>query len=1185
MNFSKMAVKRPITTVMLVLVVIAFGVLSIQNIQLDMMPNMNIPIAIVSTSYSGAGPEEIENLVTKPLEGVLGTVNNVSEITSTSSSGSSIIIVQFEDNTNIDNAALDMRERVDMVKRLLPDGANDPMVMKIDINSMASINLGFTSNSEDLIELKRLIDDRIVPRMERQAGVAQVSVSGGKEKEISVVINEERMRGHGISESTISQLLMAENRNTPAGSIKQGDKSLSLRVSGEFSSLEDIRNLPLQTARGAVVYLRDIAEVEEVLKDNASISYINGSPNVSMTINKQSTANTVNVSNAVLQELERIKQDFPNLNVTVTLDPADYIRMTLSTVASSALYGGLLALMILYVFLRNMRTTLVVAAAMPVSIIATFVLMYYGKLTMNIMTLGGLTLGIGMLVDNSIVVLESIYRKIEEGESRITASIEGAREVAMSVTASTLTTIAVFLPISFTGGLTAQIFNQLSLTITFSLVSSLVISLTFVPMACSVILRENKGGKGNGIFNIEKGAPSNENADVNIENETASNENADVNIEEGTSRNENADVNIEEGTSRNENADVNIEKETSRNENADVKDGRNLAVESDAAYVANEANNLSLEPVNIRKRRNVFSMLSNLVGGILIGIENVYGKILKACLRWRKLTIFIVLIFIGLTFLSFTSPRVGMEFMPSTDEGTISIRVAMPRGTLIEETEKTAFSVVDIISGAYSEIEDISMSVSGGSSLRSGLLGIGGGGGGDSASITVNLIRKMERERGVDEIAVDMSKRLSSIPGAEITVQSVGQSLGAFASGGIDITIKGENLESLSEIAADFKDLIETVPGTLNVSTSIEQTLPQATIRIDRSKASVYGISAAGIASIVNTAVQGSVATTFRTEGEEYDVRIRQSKDNFDYLPDIENILIPSPTGISVPLSELATISLSNTPRSISHDNLQRYVTVSSGLDGRDSKSVMDDIKVLLAEYPMQDNYSWEETGSLQRMNETFADLGLALIIALGLVYMIMAAEFESLLHPFIVMFSIPISLTGGLFGLYVFAEPLSITGFLGLIMLEGIVVNNAIVLVDYTNLLIRERGMNAHDALLKSGPVRMRPILMTTLTTVLAMIPLMTTQSEGSELMRGLAIVVAFGLSLSTLVTLLFVPVIYMSFSVMGDKRRRRKQRRAEKRQRRAEIKRHRFNMKMAVKADKKALRRKKAQKVAETK
>ncbi len=1038
MNLSKIAVKRPVTTTMILLIVVAFGVLSITKLKLAMLPNMNIPVAIVSTSYTGAGPEEIEKLITIPVEGVLGTVPGIDEITSTSSYGSSTVVVVFKDDVDIDNAALDMRERVDRIKGMLPEDASDPMVMKIDITAMDAIQMGVTSDDGNLVALKALVDDKIKGRFEKQDGVASVDLYGGLEKEINVTLKVDQLRGYGISESTIQQMLMAENRSVPTGSIRQGDQRMSMKVSGEFKTLDDIRNLPITTPKGTIIYLRDVAEVTEDFIEATSLVYIDGVPCISINVQKQSTANTVEVSKKVRAEMARIEQDMPGIKFSMFMDPADYINRAIGTVASSAVIGGLLAICILYVFLRSVRSTLIVGTAIPVSIIATFVLMYYNNISINLMSLGGLTLGVGMLVDNSIVVLESIYRKIEEGEHGIPAAIDGAREVATSVIASTLTTIAVFLPITFSGGITAQIFNELAMTIAFALISSLGVSLTFVPMASSILLKPG--------------------------------------------------------------------------------------MEKDEF-----------------EETNVFIHFINYFGKALNWVSRTYAKVLAVALRRRKTVIAITAAFVVATLA--TLPIIGMDFMPTSDEGMVQINISTPRGSLLEDTQK----VVDQVIAAVEDVPETDFLAI----LIGGSMGMNfGGSSTDTASIMAVMKPKAERDRSSQEVASAMSKLVKDIPGAEISVEAMGGSMGNYAGGGISITIKGDDTATLAQISQDFQVIMEGVEGVREVSTSVANAIPEAVIKINRSKAASYGLSSSAVSSVVNTAIAGVRASTFKIDGDEMDIRIRQDKESFDYLSSLENILIPTPTGMNVPLYEVAEISVQNMPVSISRENQQKYVSVSAAMDGADTRSVSNQIRQKLSQYPMPANYTWEFTGSTQQMDETFVNLGLALIMAILLVYMIMAAEFEHLIYPFIVMFSMPIALTGGIFGLFVMGETLAITGFLGLIMLAGIVINNAIVLVDYTNLLVRERGMDVHTALMTAGPVRLRPILMTTLTTVLALLPMMLSNAEGSEMMRGLAIVVVFGLTLSTLVTLVLIPVIYYSNSMRREKKALKKAKLKEKRE-----------------------------------
>ncbi len=1024
MNIIKTFVKRPVTTTMVILIFMAFGVLSFTNLQIDMMPKMDIPVALVSTSYSGAASEEMENLITKPLEGVLGTVPGVEDISSQSSNGTSMVILQFVDGTDLDQAAIDMREKVDMIKGTLPDEASDPMVLKIDINQMAgSTIIGIKSPNGNLTELQNLVDSKIINRLERQAGVASVSASGGTETEINVILNQEALRGYGISEAQVTQLLRAENMNTPTGQVQQGNVNLTLRVKGEFESLDDIRNLPLTTSTGQTVFVYDVATVEEVTSEIKAYSYIDGQPGITLTIQKQSTANTVNVSNAVQKELAKIQKEVPDVEIITVYDPADYINSAIDNVGSSALIGGLLAVIILFIFLKDIRTTLIVAVAMPISIVITFSLMYATGMTINIMSLGGLTLGVGMLVDNSIVVIESIYRKLEAGEKRFDAAVDGAQEVAMSVIASTLTTIVVFLPITFAGGLSAQIFNQLSFTISFSLISSLFASLTFVPMASALFL----------ITEEEK---------------------------------------------------------------------------LNAGFV--------------------YKLLTGFNHGFN-KVENGYKKLLNKALNHRIIVLLIVFAFIGLTAVSLT--RVGAVFMPESDQGMIQVNVDLPVGTITEDVVKKSIEVNDILL-TIPEIESSTLMINSNDAAASMMSG------GGSASFYVSLLPKEQRERSAKEVEVELNTKFNDLAGCDATAVSDNSSMGSYGGTGVSITIKGEDLDKLNEVTADFQKMFADIPGVTTSESSVQEATPQADIKVNRQKAAGYGVSASSIASIVSTQVNGVTATTIKQNGTEFDVKVSGNKDEYDYLDDIRNILIPTTYGTSVPLYEIADVSISYPPATIVRENQERTVTLTVSTDGTPPSEISKAFEAKMADYIMPKDYTWSYSGSQEQMNETFGSLLLALVMAILLVYMVMAAEFESFMYPFIVLFSIPIAITGGIFGLSVVGEPISITSFLGMIMLAGLVINSAIIIIDYTNHLVRTRNITPREALLISGPVRLRPIVMSVLTTTLGLIPMATSQAEGAEMMRGLAIFVIFGLSLSTLVTLLFIPTLYLSFTTRNNKR-----------------------------------------------
>lgn len=1049
-SLSKTAVRRPVTILMCVLAAVAFGIISIGQLKLDLYPNMNIPVVLIMTTYDGVGSEEIESLITEPIESAVGTVSGLDTITSTTSNGSSMVMIQFDSDTDLDVAASDVREYIDLVKSRLPDDADDPMILKIDPNSMTSLRLSASSDKMDITELKTIIDDKIADRFERQDSVSSVTVMGGREKEYRVILKEEKIRGYGISESTVTSMLAAENSNTPMGSIEQGDKNLTLRVKGEFQSMEEVKNIPFTLSNGSVVYLRDFADIEEVYKDKSSEAYTNGKPSIQLSIRKTSTGNTVSMSENVLKELAKIEKEYPEIDFLVINDPADQINNSISNVVTSALQGAVFAVIVLFLFLRNFKSTLVVGLAMPISIITTIAIMYFTGMTLNLMSLGGLTLGIGMLVDNAIVVLESIYKKLEEGADRKTAAVEGAREVGTAIFASTLTTVAVFLPIPVFGGMAGELFTDLSLTITYSLASSLIVALTFVPMCSSIIL--------------------------NPENSTA----------------------------------------------------------------------------NVHKRKNVITIALDFVGYILSALEAGYKFLLSKALKRKKITILIMVGFVVVTGLSFSS--VGMDFMPSSDAGEVSISIDMPTGTKLETTSDITWKVIDIIDSCkdeFPEIENISFTMGGGSGMSSLT-----GGSEDTASISIELVDKIKRERSSAEVAKAMKDKVKNIAGADIEITESGGVSSRFSSGGVEININGDETEQLQEIADDFAALIETIPGLTEVKTSLEEAAPQTTIIIDRNKASAYGITSSSVASIIRTAVYGSVATTYKIDGDEYDIRVMHDSDKINYIKDVESILIPTSTGGSVPLSELAAITSVDTPTSITRENQQRYVSVTANLDNIDLGAAQTQVQEKLDQYIMPDGYTYEFGGSSEEMAEAFGALGNALLLAILLVYMIMAAQFEAFSYPFMIMGAMPIAMTGGIFGLFLAGESLSMTGFLGLIMLAGVVVNNAIVLVDYANLLIRERGLDYTEAMKIAGPARLRPILMSTLTTVLGMLPMMLSTKEGAEMMTGLATVMVFGLSLSTLITLIFIPTIYVGYNNIKMRRRKRKEKRRARKAERKLIK-----------------------------
>ncbi len=1046
--FARTSIRRPVTTIMVMLIAILGGLVAYTSLNLDLMPKMDIPIAIVSTTYPGAGPEEIETLVTKPLEESLGAISNVDTLSSTSSAGSSMIMVMFNDKTDVDLAAVDMREKVDMVKGYLPSGCNDPMVLKIDIESMTALYVGFKSDALTSTELNNLTKDTLVRRFEKIEGVTSVSIMGGDEQEVEISLNSEKMQGYGLSQTLITQALSSENISYPVGSVSQGSEKIQVKTEGKFTSVDEIRDLPITTPLGSLIHLRDVAEVNIIQKDKDSYTIIDGHPALLLVIQKQSNANIVDISEKVNKEIAKVLEEYPQLSSSMLSDTSEYIKTSVNNIISTAFQAAVLAILVIFVFLRSGKISFIIGVSIPTSIITTLAAMWVAGMSMNMISMGGLAIGIGMLVDNSIVVLENIYSHMKLNPDPKEAAARGTNEVAMAVTASTLTTMGVFVPLMFTGGIIGDIFKDLTLAICFSLFASLIVSLTFVPMACSKMLK----------------------AEMFLENK----------------------------------------------EEKDLKGINKFFAKWEKGFIK---------------------------------MEDSYKKLLFWCLGNKKKVVAVVMvIFIGTLSLL---PIMGFDFMPDMDEGVVSINVSLPRGSAIEETEKVVDKVIAEIDG-ISEVET--------SYAMIGSMGYGQGQS-DSATLMLNLINKKDRTVSSKTLAKQLDDRFKDFAGCEISVSASSMAMGSYGDSGVVLRITGDENDILREIGNDLEKLLMEIDGVLEVNSSAGDILPEAKIVMKREKASMYGVSAAQVATTLSNAINGNVATQFKIDGTEIDVRIRQNKENTKYLNDFKNLTVTSQRGVVIPITELADIVMDESSVSITRNNHHRYIDVTIKSYGRDMKSIQRDVESKLDTYIMPKEVTHEFTGTLEEMNDSFQKLGLALVIAVLLVYMIMASQFESLIYPFIIMFSIPISLTGGILGLFVTGKSITVVAFLGFIMLVGMVVNNGIVLVDAANQNVG-RGMTSFEAILKAGPDRLRPILMTTLTTVLGMVPLGLAMSEGMEMQQPMAISIIFGLSLSTLVTLILIPVIYM----LVDKYRIRN---------RAENKRIRQDKK----ANKKAIKNKKAE------
>jgi len=1048
-KLSETSVRRPVTVLMVVFIVLILGFVSFTKIPLDLMPEMDIPVAVVSTNYTGVGPQEIEKLITKPIEQSAATIQNLDKISSISSEGNSLVIIQFNYGTNMDNAALDIREKVDLVKGRLPDDASAPMVIKIDPNMQAILTFSLSSDTLSLTELKKMAEDVIQPRMERTEGVASVTISGGASDIVEIRTKSEKLLGYGISLEYLANILRSENVNLPGGTVKKGSWELSVKTTGEFGSVQEIEQMLIPLPTGSTVQLKDLADIELKPDQQTTISKTNGNPGVSIAVQKQSASNTVKVSEAAQAEMQSIQNELRGVKLDVVRDNAVYIKRSLNQVGSHGMAGALLAVFILYIFLRNVRSTLIIASSIPISIIATFCLLYFSSITINMMTLSGLMLGIGRLVDDSVVVLENIYRFRQNGYSRVEAAVKGSSEVIIAVMASTLTTVAVFLPIVFVQGLTSTLFRQFALTIAFSLGASLVVAMTLVPMLSSVLLK------------VDRRKPP-----VN---------------------------------------------------------GFSSLLEAEGGIVDVNDNPQELfRPLKI---------IDTLLGKFDLGYQKLtetYKKLLVWALGHRKKVIVITTI---VMFVSMASVAVvGTEFFPTTDEGLISISVTLPDGAKVEDTAAIMGEIEKKIAG-IPEIDTVFMDA--GSSGQMGFSGAKG----NRGSFSVKLADLSKRKRGVTEISDQMRDLTKDIPGARIGI-TVAQSMTmGGTSSPVSITVKGDDLEALKKIGDDFVGIVKKVPGTREVKSSYEDGIPEVEVKIDRKTAVQYGLTAGQIANAIKASISGTTATQYKYEGTEIDVKIKGDESYNQNMQALEQIPVSTGQGFAVTLGQVANIAVNRGPVSINRDNQVRTISVTSELSGRDVGSVSKDIQAQLDQYTMPDKYYYEVGGQQKEMVKAFSDLFLALGLAVVLVYMVMASQFESLVHPLVIMFSMPLGFAGAFLGLFITGKPLSVMSIIGLIMLVGIVVSNAIVLVDYINTRRKVYNEDPRTAIINAGPIRLRPIIMTTLTTVLAMLPLSLGIGEGSELQSPMGIVVISGLTFSTLVTLVIIPVMYTLFDEFGNK------------------------------------------------
>ena len=1018
MKLSSLSIKRPVTFFMIYIIAIGFGIFGLTQLKLDLYPDMDFPMAIVITNYEGVGPEDIENTLTRVLERSIIAVEGIKHVSSTSSKGVSIIQLEFNWGTDMNQAETDIRRKIDFVRDFLPTDASEPLTIVFDPSLMPVMRLMVTSDQLGSAELRRLVEEHIQPRLERIDGVASASVNGGLEREIQININPYELAANNISILDVANLITFANIPIPGGLIEEGEKEFAVTTDSEFESIEDIENTIVGYSQyGDPIYLKNVSNVVDGYKEITAIVRDNAKNTININIHKQSDANTVQVCNEANSALADIEKTVGNgVKLFVHFDQSEFIQESANNLASTGVLAFLLTGIVLFFFLRNFRSSLIAAISVPVSIIVTFFVMSQLGVTLNIISMAGLAIAIGMLVDNSVVVLENIFRRNHEiGEPIYEAADKGASEVGTAVMASTLTTLSIFIPMLFVGGIAGMMIGDLALTIIVSLSVSLLVSLTLVPLMASKLLSKKQQGH----------------------------------------------------------------------------------------------------------KTKLMKKFDTSIGRFFESFGKTYRRALNWSLNHKKTVVFSVLVLFIVSLVLFG--QIGFEFMPKTDDNEINFDVELPVGTALPTTDAYFKQIESLVITTVPELENINVNFG----RRTGLASIFGGTS-NSGRVSISLIDKIERQRSKFEIQDELRKKMNAIPGVKATFSS-----GGFMGASSDLTIEiyGHDLNQAEAVANEVKAKMKNIQGLVDINLSFSDPLPEYTIEIDREKAGKMGLNVVQIARIVEASVRGKVASVYREGGEEYIIYVQLDRKFRESEQDIKSIFVKTPAGEQVPLSAIASIIETSAPASIFRIDQNRLVTIDANVSGRDLGSVTNMIKEEIKTVSMPADFRIDITGSAEDMQETGRSFLIAIIIAILLVYMVMASQFESLLDPFIILFTIPLAMIGVAFGLYITKTTLSMTSLIGSMVLVGIVVNNGIVLIDYINRLIRKNKMHVTEAILEGCQTRLRPVLMTALTTILSMIPLALELGSGAELWGPMARTIIGGLFTSTFLTLFFVPILFDTF------------------------------------------------------
>lgn len=1034
MKLYELSVKKPVAVVMAVLMFVVIGLYSLTMIPMEMTPKMDLSMAIVMTQYPNVGSEEVENMVTKPIESAISSVSGVSSINSQTSQGISMVLVQFSTGTDMDKAVSDMESNINLVKSMLPDTSYDPIVVKLDTDMMSTAQFSVAYEGYDIVQTKKFVDDVLENKLKAINGVASVSVTGARDREIDVFVNPSLLYGYDMTIQDIANAIMAQNQNMPSGTTTTLGKKLSSRMLGKVKSVDEIKTIPLMTKSGQVINIKDIATVEDTYSEITSIARLNSNDAISVTISKESDANTVNVVKEIYEVLDTIKKDNPKFTYNMTMEQGTMIEDSVNSVAQNALTGAVLAIIILLLFLGSLRTSLVIGISMPVSVVTTFIGMYFSGMSLNVVSLGGLALGVGMLVDNSVVLIENIFRHRNNGKGEIESSITGSKEVVGAIIASVLTTCIVYVPILFIDNMMAVMFKQLGFAIIFSQIASLLTTFLLIPMLSSRIKLDNNDKPS--FFKDKILTPFD----------------------------------------------------------------------------------------NFMKKAYAF-----------------YEKSLNKLLGKRKR---FILIIVALFILSlFIIGNIGMELIPEVDSGVVSVKVSLPSGAKLDDTQKLVTDIESVIH-TNKNVKDI-FSIIGSSGGAESMLG--GASEENSASLTVVLKDEDKRNDDANDVVNQIRKSLNSVTGAQIEVST--QSMAMMSSSNeLEFQFSSNDDEALEKYVLDAQKILAGVEGVSETSNSISETKYELHIKPNRLKLMNYGLTPVSCANLVNSIMTGVNASTYTENGSEYDIKVKY-KDNYkDTLEKLKTIRIKTPMGMWVSLSDIASISVEEGYSTLTRVDQRRVISISASLYGTDMKTATDDFEKKLKDLPAPDGIMRENAGTFEIMIDAISQLILAILLGILLMYMIMAAQFGNLLQPLIILVTIPLSLIGVCLSLLLTNSRLSAVSCVGILMLVGIIVNNAIVLIEFINQLREERpNDNRNSLVVEAGIVRMRPILMTSLTSILGFLPMALTRSGGGSMMSPLAIVLLGGLLVGTFLTLYVIPVVY---TIVDDKAQKRKIKKARKEQ-----------------------------------